>query len=190
VELAETSDIVHHANERTLCLIDELGRGTATHDGYAIAAATLRHLSRRCVGNECPLVIFSTHYHALAMDFDRGMSSRVLDVQLGYMDFTLSQTEGSSILNVTFLFKLVQGVCSRSYGIEVALQAGIAMPIVEMAQQKSRELSAFTVQQQALQIVKEFVCLAKEEHPSVHALTSLKLRCDALALGERGEGVI
>jgi DNA mismatch repair protein MSH6 len=61
VELAETATILRHATPRSLVVLDELGRGTSTHDGYAIARAVLQHLAAA----SRPLLLFSTHYHAL-----------------------------------------------------------------------------------------------------------------------------
>jgi len=61
VELTETATILRHATSRSLVVLDELGRGTSTYDGYAIAHAVLSHL----VANVKPLLLFSTHYHTL-----------------------------------------------------------------------------------------------------------------------------
>ena len=173
VELSETSDILHRADGKSLCLIDELGRGTSTHDGYSLAHAALWHLSR--AGHEAqqsatsPLVIFSTHYHALALEIQNNVSSLM---QLGYMDYILRDQEASSasatpvastVKQITFLYKLVPGICMRSFGVEVAVKAGIALPVVEVAQKKSEALSRRTSQQQLVNIIKNFVAAGSDD---------------------------
>lgn len=161
VELSETADILHCASARSLCLVDELGRGTSTHDGMAIAHATLQALTE--TKPAAPLTIFSTHYHALAMEQARTAASASLEagahaVQLGYMDFVLKSdavapcTDGdlsetsrscppiASVSSVVFLYHLVRGICARSYGVEVALMAGIPTTLVQLAKRKSEAL--------------------------------------------------
>jgi DNA mismatch repair protein MSH6 len=178
VELSETSDILNFADGSSLCLIDELGRGTSTHDGYAIAHATLCHLTRHLstgpsssnseapASTGAPLVIFSTHYHALALEVqnsDRHSSG----TQLGYMEFAITEPKldagsqtSSSVKDIVFLFRLVKGICTRSYGVEVAVKAGVERSLVEMAQKKSNELSQTILRHQTLQLLKDFVSLS------------------------------
>jgi DNA mismatch repair protein MSH6 len=186
VELSETSDILHRADGRSLCLMDELGRGTSTHDGYSLAHAALWHLSRAGHrGAEAafsPLVIFSTHYHALALEIRNTPTSLM---QLGYMDYVLrdaaqpqaeaaptqlssseSSSTSSSVKEITFLYKLVPGICVRSFGVEVAVKAGIAIPVVEEAQRKSLVLAQRTTRQQLINIVQDFV---GSEEEAAHA---------------------
>ncbi|CUE73371.1 mismatch repair protein MSH8, putative [Bodo saltans] len=100
VELSETSDLLQFSNSRSLCLVDELGRGTSTHDGYSIAHATLMHLSKPQAA--APLVIFSTHYHALALEVQQAnKSGENTCTQLGYMDFALVDAEPSTTVGVS-----------------------------------------------------------------------------------------
>lgn len=184
VELSETAEMLRSATARSLCLVDELGRGTSTHDGMAIAYATLHALTETPVG--APLTIFSTHYHALAMEQARISSAATSQthaptVQMGYMDFVL-KSEGpafaaapaasaqppvgngffsnhaieegettsrscgpaSALSKVVFLYRLVRGICARSYGVEVALMAGIPTSLVHLAKTKSDALSRDT----------------------------------------------
>jgi DNA mismatch repair protein MSH6 len=166
VELSETSDLLQFADCRSLCLVDELGRGTSTHDGYSIAHATLMHLSKS--SSAAPLVIFSTHYHALALEVQQAKSSGENScTQLGYMDFALIDVEPTAVVeetpallkkrNIVFLFRLVSGICTRSYGVEVAVKAGIQDVIVGLAQKKSNELSKLLLEHQQLQLLKDFV---------------------------------
>lgn len=150
VELKETADICNASNQNSLCLVDELGRGTSTHDGHAVAHATLKYLSGR-VGRDTttsttsPLVVFSTHYHTLASDIhaEREKAPQgTSNIQLAYMDFALTTTSTNShIQRVSFLYKVVPGVCSRSYGVEVAASAGIPMHLLTIAQRMSKQLA-------------------------------------------------
>lgn len=143
VELKETADICNASNQNSLCLIDELGRGTSTHDGHAVAHATLKYLAN--LAEKGPLIVFSTHYHSLASDInaERGKApAGTTNIQLAYMDFALtSGGAGSHIQRVSFLYKVVPGVCNRSYGVEVAASAGIPIHLLTIAQQKSKQLA-------------------------------------------------
>ncbi|KAH8611235.1 MutS domain [Trypanosoma vivax] len=169
VELSETAEILRHADPWSLCLIDELGRGTSTHDGYAIAHATLSSIIRH--KPLPPLLLFSTHYHSLALEQaeQEGMKPRnfqehdVKRVQLGYMDFASSSTKEHCIPTITFLYRLVPGICTRSYGVEVALLAGIKPAIVNNAREKSLELSRWYDQQKDLIAVRRFFVGVKDE---------------------------
>lgn len=146
VELAETSRILSTATQRSLVILDELGRGTSTHDGTAIAYATLAHLVEdiKCVS------LFVTHYPMLAT-----LKSLHPDiVGAYYMDYLEEPTEKVSDsetsnrpgkdpfsrTRITFLYKLVKGVASSSYGLNVARLAGIKPGLIEYAGEKAREL--------------------------------------------------
>ncbi|KAG5488595.1 hypothetical protein JIQ42_00203 [Leishmania sp. Namibia] len=178
VELSETADILHSASARSLCLVDELGRGTSTHDGMAIAYATLHALT--ATKPAAPLTIFSTHYHALAMEQARtatltSAGIRAPAVQLGYMDFvlkpeatatyadeeasdaSLSCAPGSCVSSVVFLYRLVRGICARSYGVEVAMMAGIPHPLVQQAKAKSEALLRHTAFHEDVRGVEKFI---------------------------------
>jgi len=106
VELSETSDILKQATPRSLIVLDELGRGTSTHDGVAIAEAVLDYVVR----DTKSLTLFITHYQnlsAMAKRFERG------ELQNVHMTFEESGTDGQDI---TFLYELGNGVAHRSYG--------------------------------------------------------------------------
>lgn len=106
VELSETSDILKQATPRSLIILDELGRGTSTHDGVAIAQAVLDHVVR----NIRSLTLFITHYQnlsALANGFVNGELRNV------HMRFREGGEEGRDI---TFLYEIGEGVAHRSYG--------------------------------------------------------------------------
>ncbi|KAF9348583.1 DNA mismatch repair protein msh6 [Mortierella sp. NVP85] len=121
VELSETSKILSEATERSMVILDELGRGTSTFDGYAIAYSVLHELSTRigCLG------LFSTHYGTLTTEFERDPN-----VALMHMACQVDQENRE----VTFLYKLVDGVCEKSYGMNVAHMAGVPRTIVDRAE--------------------------------------------------------
>ncbi|SCU73212.1 DNA mismatch repair protein MSH6, putative [Trypanosoma equiperdum] len=162
VELSETAEIVRFAGPWSLCLVDELGRGTSTHDGYTIAHAMLAAMKKR--HPVPPLLLFSTHYHALAQEEHKSMqkstssaASETGGVQLGYMDFAVSAASDSNIPTITFLYRLVPGICARSYGVEVALLAGISPGVVNTARVKSLELAKWYERQRDLGTVRGFI---------------------------------
>lgn len=121
VECMEASTMLRRASEDSLLLVDELGRGTATTDGYSIAKASLSKL----LESPCPRLLFSTHYHRLTEDFAHDPR-----VQLCHMACTLGQ-DG----RVVFLYRLEGGSCPRSHGLSVARMAGMPSSVVERAQE-------------------------------------------------------
>ena len=106
VELSETSDILKQASSRSLVILDELGRGTSTHDGVAIAQAVLNHLVQetRC------LTLFITHYQNLS-----SLAKVYKDKELRNVHMTFAESENGD-QNITFLYEVGEGVAHRSYG--------------------------------------------------------------------------
>ncbi|KAK7521945.1 DNA mismatch repair protein MSH3 [Phyllosticta citriasiana] len=133
VELSETADLLKQASPRSLVILDELGRGTSTHDGVAIAAAVLDHLVR-AVG---ALVLFITHYQNLARLAD-GFDGR--ELKNVHMRFEESGDGGGRRDEVTFLYEVGEGVAHRSYGLNVARLANVPDSVLDVAAVKSREL--------------------------------------------------
>ncbi|KAI4160812.1 MAG: hypothetical protein LQ342_005427 [Letrouitia transgressa] len=130
VELSETSDILKQATSRSLVILDELGRGTSTHDGVAIAQAVLDHIVRQ---TKC-LTLFITHYQnlsSLAKGYDHGELKNV------HMKFQECGQDGQEI---TFLYEVGEGVAHRSYGLNVARLANVPDPVLQVAAVKSKEL--------------------------------------------------
>ena len=130
VELSETSDILKLATEKSLVVLDELGRGTSTHDGVAIASAVLDWLVRE---KKC-LTLFITHYQVLAR-----MAAGFDEQELKNVHMRFSEDEAGSD-NVTFLYEVGEGVAHRSYGLNVARLAGLDMSVIDLARDKSGEL--------------------------------------------------
>ncbi|XP_050303383.1 probable DNA mismatch repair protein Msh6 isoform X2 [Anthonomus grandis grandis] len=130
VELSEASTILRHASQQSLLIIDELGRGTSTHDGNAIASAYVRKLTEMGCRT-----IFSTHYHTLVDNF--------LDnpkVNLVHMACMVENDDSDSEETVTLLYKLAQGRCPKSFGFNAAKLAGLPPKIVSKARELSKEV--------------------------------------------------
>lgn len=128
VELSEASMILNNSTQFSLALIDELGRGTSTYDGTAIAYSVVKELSHRGCRT-----LFSTHYHILIDDFKESDS-----VTLGHMACMVeTDEEDPSEETVTFLYKFVDGACPKSYGFNAAKLAGIPINIIKAARKKT-----------------------------------------------------
>jgi DNA mismatch repair protein MutS len=125
VEMAETSAILHLATSRSLVLLDEIGRGTSTYDGVAIAWAVSEHLHDE---TGCK-AIFATHYHELVQLADELVAVRNHNVGV-------RETDG----HVLFLHRLQAGGADRSYGIEVGRLAGLPDAVLERAREVLRLL--------------------------------------------------
>nr|WP_255022578.1 DNA mismatch repair protein MutS [Cyanobium sp. T1G-Tous] len=125
VEMAETANILHHATPRSLVLLDEIGRGTATFDGLSIAWAVAEHLATPAEGGGIGArSIFATHYHELNALADQ--LPNVANAQV------LVQETGDALV---FLHRVAPGGASRSYGIEAARLAGVPAAVVLRARQ-------------------------------------------------------
>lgn len=128
VELSETSAILKHATVNSLVLLDELGRGTATYDGTAIAAAVVDFLANlKCRS------LFSTHYHNLVDNFHNDTR-----ISLGHMACMVENdgdTDDPTQETVTFLYKYTDGACPKSYGFNAAKLAGMPLSIIKRAYQ-------------------------------------------------------
>eukprot|EP00112_Aurelia_sp_Birch-Aquarium-sp1_P001465 Seg1159.3 transcript_id=Seg1159.3/GoldUCD/mRNA.D3Y31 product="DNA mismatch repair protein Msh6" protein_id=Seg1159.3/GoldUCD/D3Y31 len=140
VELSETATILQHSTKHSLVLLDELGRGTATFDGTAIASAVVRELAHSI---KCR-TLFSTHYHSLVDEFTDDPT-----VTLGHMACMVENedenSEGDpSTETITFLYKLTGGPCPKSYGFNAAKLAGLPNDIIKKAYLKARMLEDVT----------------------------------------------
>ncbi len=126
VELAETKKILSEATPRSLVILDELGRGTSSYDGVAVAQAVLHHIATHvgCIG------FFATHYHSLAAEFSHHPEVRNKRMQI---DVDAAQRR------VTFLYKLEDGVAEGSFGMHCASMCGIPSKVVEKAEVAARE---------------------------------------------------
>ncbi len=127
VEMMETARILRQSTKNSLVILDEIGRGTSTYDGLALAWAVVEELSKRCQGQIRTL--FATHYHELtALE---GKIARVFTMNIAICE------HGGEVI---FLHRLVPGPSDRSYGVEVARLAGVPMPVVQRARDILSEL--------------------------------------------------
>ena len=153
-EMNETSNILHNCSSRSLVIIDELGRGTSTHDGVAIAYATLHYLlkEKKCIA------IFVTHYPEM-LDIQREfegsvgayhvsylVTKKLLEVSVGayHVSYLVTKKllevtdkpletspESKDLGEITFLYKLVAGASDRSFGLNVALLAQVSYGYIQ-----------------------------------------------------------
>lgn len=144
VELNETATILRHATRHSLVLLDELGRGTATYDGTAIAAAVVDWLAD--LGCR---TMFSTHYHNLVETFQRDS----VRISLGHMACMVEREDDDGATDddptaetVTFLYKYTTGPCPKSYGFNAAKLAGMPTAIIQRAHRLSKKVEADALQ--------------------------------------------
>ncbi|PHH58448.1 hypothetical protein CDD82_3010 [Ophiocordyceps australis] len=123
VELTETNKILRHASPRSLVILDELGRGTSSSDGVAVAHAVLHHVASHvgCLG------FFATHYHSLAAEFAHHPEVRPQRMQIAVRP-----------RHVVFLYRLEPGVAPGSFGMHCAAMCGIAPALVDRAEVAAR----------------------------------------------------
>jgi DNA mismatch repair protein MSH3 len=129
VELNETSDILKSATPRSLIILDELGRGTSTFDGVAIAEAVLDYVVRDLKS----LTLFITHYQHLAKLQDRFKNGELKNVHMKFKETNAGK-------EVVFLYEVAEGMSHRSYGLNVARLARVPEKVIGVAEGKSREL--------------------------------------------------
>ncbi|XP_061117730.1 DNA mismatch repair protein Msh3 isoform X1 [Conger conger] len=140
-ELLEASEIVSRATPRSLVILDELGRGTSTHDGIAIAYATLEFFIRDVQA----LTLFVTHYPPLC-ELERVFPRHVGNYHMAFLlnDDTDAHADDEEVRPefITFLYQLTEGAAARSYGLNVARLADVPECIIRTAALKSKELEA------------------------------------------------
>ena len=127
VEMTETASILHNATERSLVLMDEVGRGTSTFDGLSLAWACARHLADQVQA----FTLFATHYFEL---------TQLPEETSGVANVHLNATEhGDSIV---FLHAVQEGPASQSYGLQVAQLAGVPRDVIQLAKGRLEQLEA------------------------------------------------
>uniref|UniRef100_A0A803XNJ1 DNA mismatch repair protein MSH3 n=1 Tax=Meleagris gallopavo TaxID=9103 RepID=A0A803XNJ1_MELGA len=138
-ELTDTAEIIRKATSRSLVILDELGRGTSTHDGIAIAYATLEHF----ITDVESLTLFVTHYPSVC-ELEKVYPEKVGNY---HMAFLVNEEESAEQKGteenpefITFLYQITKGVTARSYGLNVAKLADIPEEILKKAAHKSKEL--------------------------------------------------
>jgi DNA mismatch repair protein MutS len=161
VEMVEAANILHHATHRSLLILDEIGRGTSTYDGVAIAWAVVEYIHNHPTLRAKTL--FATHYHELA---------QLADLLPGVKNYNVAVTEAGG--KVVFLHKIIPGSADRSYGIHVAQLAGLPHPVISRATEILAELenSSGRVIQNNPQAAKQ-VALFPEINPWLDELGNL-----------------
>ncbi|CAD8169693.1 unnamed protein product [Paramecium pentaurelia] len=126
IELEETKTILEHCTSRSLVIIDELGRGTSTYDGVALASAVLRYLSQKIK----PKTVFATHYHILLDEF-----ALCKNIQQSVMKHYQEMDR------VIFEYKLISGVAEKSFATNVAKIAGIPNEVIQNAKKMEEKIT-------------------------------------------------
>ena len=172
VEMTETANILHHATERSLVILDEIGRGTSTLDGLSLAWAIAETLA-----SSRSRTLFATHYHELTSLSDR--LPNVTNLHVAVREWSDPSTGTEQII---FLYRILPGRTDRSYGIHVAKIAGLPPETVRRAQQL---LDTLAVQTESSQLPEEMkpktpakgaqLSLFKEylDHPAIEELKKI-----------------
>ena len=170
VEMAETSYILHHATSQSLVLMDEIGRGTSTYDGLALADAVARHLAAT---NRC-YTLFATHYFELTALAEPG--SGIANVHLDAVEHH-DKSGGESLV---FMHAVKDGPADRSFGLQVAALAGLPKTTVQQArrrlaelEQRGSETHAAQMAPQALDAPQQFGLFAPAPSAAQDALAAL-----------------
>ena len=162
VEMTETANILHNATDKSLVLLDEIGRGTSTFDGLSLAWAVAKHLLEK----NKSLTLFATHYFEL---------TRIVDEFKQAANVHLDAAEYGK--GIVFLHKVEEGAANQSYGIQVAQLAGIPKSVVASAKRKLTQLESNQVSQSNKQPDMFATNVVTEEaplHPAVEALESIQ----------------
>ncbi len=170
VEMVETANILHHATPRSLIILDEIGRGTSTYDGLAIARAVVEYLHNN--KRSGARTLFATHYHEL-------VEVAQLLPRIRCMNVAVTEEGGS----VVFLRKIVPGGADKSYGVHVAQLAGIPRPVIHRAQEILEELEHrgdAKARRKAMRDITmpaawQMTLFASEPHPLIEELKTLAI---------------
>jgi DNA mismatch repair protein MutS len=163
VEMVETANILHHATNRSLLILDEIGRGTSTYDGVSIAWAVVEYIH-----NHPQLrakTLFATHYHEL---------TQMSDLLPGVRNYNVAVSEADG--KVVFLHKIVPGGADRSYGIHVGQLAGLPGPVVQRASEILQQLEASSGKAVHINpLAPQQMALFPETNPLLEELKSLDM---------------
>ena len=155
VEMIEANNALKNATENSLILFDEIGRGTSTYDGMALAQAMIEYIERNIKAK----TLFSTHYHELTDMEDKNPSIHNVHVDVHEEDE-----------HVTFLYRVVDGKADKSYGINVARLAHLPSSVLDRAKQI---LDNLETQPNTLKDLKEPVVIEKENPKHVETIAKI-----------------
>jgi DNA mismatch repair protein MutS len=188
VEMSETADIVNNSTERSLLILDEVGRGTSTYDGLAIARSVIEYITEQIDAR----TLFATHYHEL---------TQLADEYETVFNLTVRAREWND--EIVFLRQVEEGAADQSYGIQVGKLAGLPDTVIQRARTLLRELedsssslqsrtsknddsqmNLFSPPQQVVDSIKE---LQLEEMTPIEAMETLNEFKERLSDNEDGE---
>ncbi len=135
VEMAETAEILRHASDKSLIILDEIGRGTSTYDGLSIAWALVEHFVKRLR----PITLFATHYHELI---------ELVESMPEAKNFTVRTEQKNG--KVQFMYELIEAGATQSFGIHVAELAGLPKEVLKRSREILKDLEAETPKASAL----------------------------------------
>ena len=174
VEMTEVANILRNASSRSLLILDEIGRGTATFDGLAIAWAVIEHIAdKKKIGAK---TLFATHYHELT-ELEgklKGVNNYCIQVK----------EQGEKII---FLRKIIRGGADKSYGIQVARLAGVPRAVVDRANELINQLSTNDITAKIKDIAELGKAREKLDGMEMAQLTFFDTRTDEDILKEIGE---
>ena len=162
VEMTETANILHNATDKSLVLLDEIGRGTSTYDGLSLAWACAEMLALKTQA----FTLFATHYFELTLLADQ--ISTLANVHLDAVEHND---------NIIFMHAIQEGAASKSFGLQVAQLAGVPKTVINRAKQRLSELE----NKQAPSIMPEQpasfeqLTLVADDHPAVESLREINV---------------
>ncbi|MCW8833221.1 MAG: DNA mismatch repair protein MutS, partial [Colwellia sp.] len=162
VEMTETANILHNATDRSLVLLDEIGRGTSTYDGLSLAWACAEMLAL----NTQAFTLFATHYFELTLLAEQ--IETLANVHLDAMEHDDS---------IIFMHAVQEGAASKSFGLQVAQLAGVPKTVINRAKQRLQELE----NQQAPSVLPaqadsfQQLSLVADDHPALDALRATEV---------------
>jgi DNA mismatch repair protein MutS len=147
VEMTETANIINSYTDKSLIILDEVGRGTSTYDGMSIAWACLEYFASAAVENKGSKILFATHYFEL---------TALAEKLKGVINLSVAVKEHGG--TVHFMHKIVKGFADKSYGIHVAKIAGLPHKLIERAAQILKDLEKNTLKPKEPKAQEEFFC--------------------------------
>lgn len=175
MEMIETANIINNTTERSLIVMDEIGRGTSTYDGISIAWSVAEHLVNKY--EQGPLILFATHYHEL-QDLEEQYQNKIKNYHVGV-------AEDNEELVLTH--KVHEGKSSYSFGLNVAKKAGIPHSVIDNANQKLDNLKANPIKETIKNkpTIKENPILAELKELNLNNITPIQALNKLIELKEK-----